>query len=478
MGKQPEYEKNLVFSTFCHLIACSFTSITLFLFNTIFNAQKTPFIDEVFHIPQAQKFCNGSFFEWDQKITTLPGLYLLSVGVLSPLSKLADTDLCSVYGLRAINFVVCVINFYLFYVLCNILQKNESNKDEVKWKYLVTALNLSIFPVLYFFTFLYYTDSLSTCLVLLSYVLHLQNKNYLSALIGFISVLVRQTNIVWLFLFAVDLVVEVLKAEAMKNRKKKLASDDETKFKYFEVLLSTVAETSKRGSYHISHLIGRIVGHTFPFTLLGLSFILFYIFNGGVVIGDRSAHTPVLNIPQLFYFAFFSTMLSLPLAVTHVKEFIHSVSSNKQYVFILFVISVIVVYECTHVHPYLLADNRHYTFYIWKRLYSNMLFKYLVIPVYLFGLFYIKSAIQHSHITFKIFFWFCVVLSIVPQKLLEFRYFIIPYILFRLQIQSATWFQLILEGVIYFFINAFTIYLFVIKTFYWVDSQEPQRIIW
>jgi alpha-1,2-glucosyltransferase len=32
------------------------------------------FQDEVFHIPQAQKYCGGLFLEWDDKITTPPGL--------------------------------------------------------------------------------------------------------------------------------------------------------------------------------------------------------------------------------------------------------------------------------------------------------------------------------------------------------------------------------------------------------------------
>lgn len=30
--------------------------------------------DEVFHIPQAQKYCDGKWAEWDDKITTPPGL--------------------------------------------------------------------------------------------------------------------------------------------------------------------------------------------------------------------------------------------------------------------------------------------------------------------------------------------------------------------------------------------------------------------
>ena len=34
--------------------------------------------DEIFHIPQAQKYCQGKFREWDDKITTPPGLHVHS----------------------------------------------------------------------------------------------------------------------------------------------------------------------------------------------------------------------------------------------------------------------------------------------------------------------------------------------------------------------------------------------------------------
>lgn len=37
-----------------------------------------PYLDEVFHIPQAQKYCQGRWLEWDDKITTPPGLYAYS----------------------------------------------------------------------------------------------------------------------------------------------------------------------------------------------------------------------------------------------------------------------------------------------------------------------------------------------------------------------------------------------------------------
>ena len=41
------------------------------------------------------------------------------------------------------------------------------------------------------------------------------------------------------------------------------------------------------------------------------------------------------------------------------------------------------LFFCSYEHPYLLADNRHYTFYFWKNIYrQHELVKYLLTPVY------------------------------------------------------------------------------------------------
>jgi alpha-1,2-glucosyltransferase len=55
--------------------------------------------------------------QWDPKITTLPGLYLLSVGVLRPLSSILTIDVCGTYALRMTNVFACFANFYIIYNL-------------------------------------------------------------------------------------------------------------------------------------------------------------------------------------------------------------------------------------------------------------------------------------------------------------------------------------------------------------------------
>lgn len=59
-------------------------------------------------------------FKWDPMITTLPGLYLVSVGVVKPASWIfgwSEHVVCSIGMLRFVNLLFSVGNFYLLYLL-------------------------------------------------------------------------------------------------------------------------------------------------------------------------------------------------------------------------------------------------------------------------------------------------------------------------------------------------------------------------
>ena len=87
-----------------------------------------PYMDEVFHIPQARAYCAGNYSQWDPKITTLPGLYLFSVGILRPLHLLSPSQFqslisqsllstCTVPALRAVNILAAITNLVLLHCL-------------------------------------------------------------------------------------------------------------------------------------------------------------------------------------------------------------------------------------------------------------------------------------------------------------------------------------------------------------------------
>ena len=64
-------------------------------------------------------------FQWDPMITTPPGLYLISVGIIKPIAALRETKMltaCSTFWLRSINILFAIGNFYLIYALLKKLQ--------------------------------------------------------------------------------------------------------------------------------------------------------------------------------------------------------------------------------------------------------------------------------------------------------------------------------------------------------------------
>jgi alpha-1,2-glucosyltransferase len=86
-----------------------------------------------------------------------------------------------------------------------------------------TALNIAFFPPLFFFSALFYTDVMSTLVVLLSYSVLLRKSstsgnlsdNLATIAIGLLALLFRQTNIFWVAVFPAALaVVAALKADA------------------------------------------------------------------------------------------------------------------------------------------------------------------------------------------------------------------------------------------------------------------------
>lgn len=81
---------------------------------------------------------------------------------------------------------------------------------EQNWDAAHTALNICLFPPLFFFSGLYYTDVLSTLLVVLTYSFYLQNaSNFVRGfgiyVLGITALGMRQTNIFWVAVFLAGL---------------------------------------------------------------------------------------------------------------------------------------------------------------------------------------------------------------------------------------------------------------------------------
>lgn len=78
------------------------------------------------------------------------------------------------------------------------------SKSKLKWSLIElnhAIFNICLFPLLFFFYGLYYTDVISALLVLMTYRFYLQRATKSLVLAGFASLLFRQTNIFWVSIF-------------------------------------------------------------------------------------------------------------------------------------------------------------------------------------------------------------------------------------------------------------------------------------
>ncbi|CAG8478023.1 9781_t:CDS:2 [Ambispora leptoticha] len=229
--------------------------------------------DEIFHIPQAQRYCEGDYRSWDPKLTTPPGLYLISnVIIILPFLN------CSTSILRAINLG---FSLGLYLVIWRILARLHPYQNDYIRSF--NAFTLSLFPVGWFYNFLYYTDSGSTFFVLLAYLMAIEKKIKTSALMATTSIFFRQTNVIWLLFILGVSIVNVL-SDTEKNQKsdgnKRLLIVKAINIDSLEQAFQQIANLVRLALQNVIFLLKSF----FPFLISLIGFAIFLKWNGGVVL--------------------------------------------------------------------------------------------------------------------------------------------------------------------------------------------------
>lgn len=106
-----------------------------------------------------------------------PGLY--SVQAISSFS-----DMCSVAILRSVNGVLAIVCSVILYDIIMHLKPTLTKR-----KAMLQAVVLSLYPLHWFFTFLYYTDVAAVTTVLAMYLASLKKNYWFSALVRHILIL-------------------------------------------------------------------------------------------------------------------------------------------------------------------------------------------------------------------------------------------------------------------------------------------------
>jgi alpha-1,2-glucosyltransferase len=165
-----------------------------------------PYLDEVFHIPQAQAYWAGNWTQWDPKLTTPPGLYIFSNAFNSISKTISQKEsVQTTEDLRNVSAVLLWLLFVSLRVFRSLRRREEQGGI------LYRELNVMLFPLFFFFSALYYTDLLSALTVMVSYIFWgLGQSTVTSSIVlcrimhflsGLMALATRQTNIFWVAIF-------------------------------------------------------------------------------------------------------------------------------------------------------------------------------------------------------------------------------------------------------------------------------------
>ena len=324
-----------------------------------------PHMDEIFHIRQLETYLRGDFLTWDPKITTLPGLYFFFFTILKILP---------VHNYFPLLSVCRILNSLLMFPCASLLQITSPKVKSI----------ILLYPPLFMSSSLFYTDTLSLLANLLYYHYRSQSKHIISGLIAVFAVFCRQTNILWIGFFAGILILKEYEIFTIKDLRK---------------LLENWREILRNYAFEL---------------LIAASFGVFVVGNKGITVGDRGNHQPGMHLAQICYLFAILSIIS-PINLEKLRKSI----TELRWVYILGPVYIIIS-KYSYSHPFLLSDNTHYIFYLWK----NILSPYGVYISY----FYAISICYFQRITEVKFVWWmvCSCLTLVPSTLLELRYFIMP----------------------------------------------------
>lgn len=204
--------------------AIPFVLLSIPLWTTRINAVvPEPYLDEVFHARQAQTYWAHKWAEWDPKITTPPGLYIWSYILCAIALALrgSPTELTP-DALRSTNVAAgSILLPWRLQTLLDSLRKERNNHPAGSWLS-HTVLNICLFPPLFFFSGLYYTDVLALLAVVEAYNWDLKRgarSRFASPgflVFGLGALAFRQTNIFWVAVFLGGL--QVLRTLRMSSK--------------------------------------------------------------------------------------------------------------------------------------------------------------------------------------------------------------------------------------------------------------------
>lgn len=161
------------------------------------------------------------------------------------------------------------------------------------WVLALESLTMTLIPPMYFFSFLYYTDILAITFVLAMIYSALKDHFFMSSCFGIGSVLMRQTNIVWVGIVFCHIAITHIASRRQRKVPEALKSED-----LFRAAISLFSDLIRRPKSFLVDLT-YVVQNLWSFIIVLAAFVAFVLANGSVVVGDKSAHEANLHLAQV-----------------------------------------------------------------------------------------------------------------------------------------------------------------------------------
>src|SRR5262249_22230998 len=153
-----------------------------------------PLVDEWAHYGQILAFVHGNYGS-SEVLTMVPGYHLVVTGV----ARIAHDSSLGLARLVTMAFALLAIPAFV-----GIRRRVAPDHDP-----LAPTLAFAFFPIYFPFCFLVYTDVPSVCLVLWALERSLARRDVTAGALGLASMLVRQTNVVWVAFLAMLRAIEI-----------------------------------------------------------------------------------------------------------------------------------------------------------------------------------------------------------------------------------------------------------------------------
>ncbi|PWY99355.1 hypothetical protein BCV70DRAFT_162965 [Testicularia cyperi] len=255
------------------------------------------------------------------------------------------------------------------------------------------AHTIILLPPLYFFGFLYYTDVGSVTFVLAALLAVKKQRRGWAALLAAVSLLFRQTNVIWIGFIVVQDVLHRLAISGLGTSG------------FSDPILDSIPPSAS-AAWSILRTSAT------PFLPTLAAFAAFVRWNGAIVLGDKSNHRPEIHVPQLAYFLLFTGVFAwapLLFAFSFSDELplvAAAMLATPARAVTTLAVSIaiwIAVDRFTLHHPFMLSDNRHFTFYIWRRVRAYPWILYALVPVYTLLLYALSTYVAINAVTIWLF---------------------------------------------------------------------------